>query len=127
MQKQVQCAVVLLTLLMTTIAWAADLDMVLVPPQGPAQGGQAVVMDLYLFNRTDAPFTHDLPPSLPCQIIAGQTSVTVDADLVGRQIKSQVEIPGRGFAKRQYTVTLPIYATGSVRIIPQTLATKPST
>ena len=112
---------------MPTIAWAVDLDMVLAPTRGLAQGGQTVVMDLYLFNRTDAVLTHDLPLSLPCQIDTGHTMVTVDADLVDREVKSRVEIPGQGFAKRQYTITLPIYAVGSVRIVPQMLDMNPLT
>ena len=125
MQKHVQCAVVLLTMLMATFAWAADLDMVLAPPQNPVQGGGAVVMDLYLHNNTDATIIRELPPSLPCRIDTGQTTVTVNADLVDREGKSRVEISGRGFAKRQYTVTLPVYATGLVQIIPETIDTNP--
>jgi hypothetical protein len=37
--RQVQGAILLLTMLMTPIAWAADLDMVLAPPPDPVRGG----------------------------------------------------------------------------------------
>jgi hypothetical protein len=63
--RQVQGAILLLTMLMTPIAWAADLDMVLAPPPDPVRGGQAVVMDLYLHNNTDATITHELPNLIP--------------------------------------------------------------
>lgn len=125
MKKHVRCVVVLLMMLMATIVRAADLDMVLAAPQDPAQGGGVVMMDLYLHNNTDTTITRELPPSLPCLIDTGRTTLTVNADLVDREAKSRVEIPGRGFAKRQYTVLLPIYATGLVQIIPQTLDTNP--
>jgi outer membrane phospholipase A len=111
--------------MMPTIAWTADLELFLASSQAPLQGGQEMVMDLYLFNRTDAPLTHDLPPSLSCRIDTGRTTETAAADLVDRLAKSRVEIPGQGFAKRQYIVILPIYAVGSVRITPQTLAVNP--
>jgi hypothetical protein len=91
--RQVQGAILLLTMLMTPIAWAADLDMVLAPPPDPVRGGQAVVMDLYLHNNTDATITHELPNLIPCRIDTGKTVVPVNADLVDRETKSRVEIP----------------------------------
>jgi len=127
MKRCVQYAVVLLTMLMTTIAGSADLEMVLAPPRKPVQGGDAVMLDLYLYNYTSATITRELPATLTCRIDTGQSTVDVNADLVGREAESHVEIPGRGFTKRQYTVTLPIYATGSVRIMLEALDTNPIT
>jgi len=127
MKRCVQCAVVLLTMLMTTIAGSADLEMLLAPPRKPVQGGDAVMLDLYLHNYTSATITRELPATLTCRIDTGQSTVDVNADLVGREAESHVEIPGRGFTKRQYTVTLPIYATGSVRIMLEALDTNPIT
>ena len=127
MKRCVQCAVVLLTMLMTTIAGSADLEMVLAPPRKPVQGGDAVMLDLYLHNYTSATITRELPATLTCRIDTGQSTVDVNADLVGREAESHVEIPGRGFIKRQYTVTLPVYATGSVRIMLEALDTNPLT
>lgn len=127
MKRCVQYTVVLLTMLMTTIAGSADLEMVLAPPRKPVQGGDAVMLDLYLHNYTSATITRELPATLTCRIDTGQSTVDVNADLVGREAESHVEIPGRGFTKRQYTVTLPIYATGSVRIMLEALDTNPIT
>lgn len=127
MKRCVQCAIVLLTMLMTTIAGSADLEMVLAPPRKPVQGGDAVMLDLYLHNNTSATITRELPATLTCRIDTGHSTVDVNADLVGREAESHVEIPGRGFTKRQYTVTLPIYATGSVRIMLEALDTNPIT
>ncbi|MCB2145422.1 MAG: phospholipase A [Deltaproteobacteria bacterium] len=125
MKRHVWCAVILLTILMATIVRAADPAMVLAPPQGPVQGGDTVVVDLYLHNNTDAAITRELPRSLPCRIATGQSTVSVNADLAGPEADSRLSIPGRGFAKRQYSVTLPVYATGAVRIILETIDTNP--
>ena len=125
MKKLVRSLFILLMVLATTIAWSADLEMVLAPPLKPAQGGDVVVLDLYLHNHTDVTITRDLPPTLTCRIDTDRSTVSVNADLVGREGESNVEIPGRGFSKRQYTVTLPVYATGSVRIMLEALDTNP--
>jgi phospholipase A1 len=125
MKRHVQGAVLVLSMLMTTIAWSADLGMVLAPPPDTVQGGAAVTMDLYVHNNTDAAISHELPQSLPCRIETDRTMVVVEADLVGREADAHLEIPGRGFAKRQYAVTLPVYASGPVRIVPQTIDTNP--
>ena len=127
MKKQVRCTVILLTMLMATIVQAADLDMVLAPPHGPVYGGDAVILYLYLHNNTDLPITHELPSSLPCRIDTGRSTVIIKADLVDREANTRVEIAGLGFAKRQYTVTLPAYATDSVQISLETIETNPLT
>ncbi len=125
MKKLVQSLFILLMVLATTIAWSADLEMVLAPPLIPAQGGDVVVLDLYLHNHTDVTITRDLPPTLTCRIDTDRSTVSVNADLVGREGESNVAIPGRGFSKRQYSVTLPVYATGPVRIMLEALDTNP--
>ena len=125
MKRHVWCTVILLTILMATPVRAADLAMVLAPPQGPVQGGDMVVFDLYLHNNTDATIIQELPRSLPCRIVTGQSTVTVNADLAGQEADSHMDIPGRGFVKRQYAITLPVYATGAVSIIPETIDTNP--
>jgi outer membrane phospholipase A len=124
MKKRAQVAVVL-TMLMTPIAWSADLEMVLTAPRLPAQGGDTVMLDLYLHNTTPNTITHQLPPRLTCRIDTGRSTVFVDADLVGHESDFQVEIPGRGFATRQYAVPLPVYATGSVRMLLETIEANP--
>ncbi len=125
MKKLVRSLFILLMVLATTIAWSADLEMVLAPPLKPAQGGDVVVLDLYLHNHTDVTITRDLPPTLTCRIDTDRSTVSVNADLAGREGESNVEIPGRGFSTRQYTVTLPVYATGPVRIMLEALDTNP--
>jgi phospholipase A1/A2 len=112
-------------MLMTTLAWSADLEMVLAPPKHAVQGGDAVIMDLYLHNNTDVTITRELPPTLACRVDTGRSTFIIDAHLVGRDSQAHVQILGRHFAKRQYTVTLPIYAVGSVQIILETIDTNP--
>ena len=63
MKKLVRSLFILLMVLATTIAWSADLEMVLAPPLQPAQGGDVVVLDLYLHNHTDVSIVRDLPPT----------------------------------------------------------------
>lgn len=113
----------MLIILVSTIAGAVGVDMVLVSPKGTVQGGTAVVLDLYLHNNTAATVVRELPLSVPCRIHMDQKSVSVTAELVDGQSQSRVEINAHGFAKRQYTVSLPVYATGSVRLLLETLDT----
>jgi hypothetical protein len=56
MKRTYQCTVVLLTMLTSTIAGAAAVDMVLAPPRDPAQGGTLITLDLYLVNNTELAF-----------------------------------------------------------------------
>ncbi|WP_319406961.1 phospholipase A [uncultured Desulfosarcina sp.] len=125
MKGHVGCAVLLLTILMAPLVRAADPAMVLAPPQGPVQGGDTVIVDLYLHNNTDTAITRELPRSLPCRIVTGQSTLIVKADSADPEADLLLSIPGRGFAKRQYAVTLPVYATGAVRIILETIDTNP--
>ena len=73
------------------------------------------------------PERYCVPASLPCRIDTGNTTVSVNAELADRRADPRLAIPGRGFAKRQYAVTLPIYATGPVHIQMETLDTNPLT
>jgi len=125
MKKLVRSLLTLLMLLATTIAWSADLEMVLTAPRKPTQGGDTVLLDLYLHNNTSVTITRELPPTLTCRIDTRHSTVSVTADLVGREAETLVEIPATGFAKRQYAVLLPVYATGSVRIMLETIDANP--
>ncbi len=126
MNKPVRCVLMLLLFLATTnSARAADLDVVLAVSQAPIRGGSVLILDLYLHNHTDATITHELPPSLPCRIITGQSTLTVDAVRMDPDKPIRFDIPGRSFAKRQYSLPLPVYAAGSVRIALETIDTNP--
>ena len=109
MIKLVRSLFILLMVLATPIAESADLEMVLAPPQNQVQGGETVILNLYLHNNTDVTITRELPPTSTCRIDTLRSTVTVNADLVNREAGFHVAIPGRGFTKRQYAVTLPIY------------------
>ncbi len=111
------CLWVLAMLLAATAAGAADVEMALVPPRGSIRGGDTVTLDLYLHNHGQAPAVIDLPPSLDCRIETGETTLEATAERVGHPGEEEtVEIPGGGFAKRQYRVALPIYAAGPVSL-----------
>jgi phospholipase A1 len=127
MKKTLQYTAGLLITLMATIGGAADLEMTLAPPQPPIQSGTTVILDLYLHNTTATTIVRHMPLSIPCRIDTDRSSLTVTANLEGRQSQSKAQIPGRSFARRQYAVRLPVYATGSVRLMLKRLATNPLT
>jgi phospholipase A1/A2 len=125
MQRAVLCAV--MVMLTAAIAGAADLDVVLAPPKSAVPGGATVVLNLFLLNNTEATIVRDLPPSVPCRIHTGQTTVDIDARLMDSDVNHRVEIPAKGFAKRQYAVLLPVFAVGAVRIELEGIGTSPLT
>ncbi len=125
MPHWIRSALFLLTMLLTSVAWAAEIDMVLSPPEGPIKGGDVVPLNLYLHNYTDDTRTIDLPSSLPCRIDISQNTETVDAVLVDADAKSRVTLSGGGFAVRQYSFRLPVYAAGPVHITLETFGTAP--
>ncbi len=106
----------LMALMLITSVMAADLVTVIKAPHGEVHGGDTVILDLYLHNPSDTSITRELPLSLPCRIDLGRTSVTTHADLVGQATMSRVSIPSDGFLKRQYTLTVPVYAQNVVQI-----------
>jgi phospholipase A1 len=124
MKITIICLIVLL-LVANNGALAADLNVVLTVPQDPVRGGGLVTLDLYLHNSADATITYGLPPSLPCRIITGQTTVAANAVRLDPDVQTHIDIPGQSFAKRQYAVRLPVYASGSVRIVLETVDTNP--
>jgi outer membrane phospholipase A len=115
----------LMTMAAASLAAAADLDMILAAPQSPVRGGARVELTLFLYNNTDAAINRELPPSVPCRIFTGQKPVKASAALVNPRINSLVRIPGRGFAKREYALSLPVFAVGAVRIELERIGTPP--
>lgn len=127
MKRTLHYAAALLTMLMAALSGAAELDMILATPQPPVQSGSTVILDLYLHNTTTDTIHRQMPLTVPCRLDMDTSKITVTARLVGQESQSGVRIPGRGFAKRQYAVMLPVYATGSVRLMLKTLALNPLT
>ena len=127
MERALNHTVALLILLTSGISGAAELEMILATPQSPIQSGSTVILDLYLFNTTQATISRQMPVSIPCRLEMDSSTATVSATLVGHEAQSSVQVPGQRFAKRQYAVPLPIYATGSVRLMLKTLALDPLT
>jgi phospholipase A1 len=116
-------AIALLAVLTPFSAWAADVDMLLIPRKTTVQSGEEMVLDLYLRNNTADAVVRELPPTLPCRIDTGRGVVTVSAELEDKQVQSRVEIAGYGFIKRPYKVRLPADLTGPIRLLPETLDT----
>jgi hypothetical protein len=99
MKRYAQVAVVLLSMLMTAMTWAGDLDVVLSPPDTPVQGGAALVVDLYLHNHTDAPISHELPLFLPCRIDMSQETVFCPGGTGGKRCGCACGNPRSGFCQ----------------------------
>jgi len=126
MKKWLGFALLLLLLAQAPSVPAADVDMVLVPPREPVRAGTAVTLDIYLHNNTDAGLVRELPPSLPCRIETDHTTVNEALEIADDPVpSSRIEIPGRGFVRRRYTVDLPVFAVGPVGITLETEDTNP--
>ena len=127
MKRTLHLTVALVVLLISGVGRAADLEMFLAPPPPPIQSGKTVILDLYLHNITPTTVLRHLPVSIPCDLATGNSTVTVTAHLEGQETQSTVQVPGQRFARRQYAVTLPVYATGPVQLRLKTLPLNPLT
>lgn len=107
---------ILLLILFCSGTHARDLEIVLAPPQEPVMAGKEVVFALYFHNNTDEAITTDMAQKISCRIFTDHSSVEVDAILLASEPESALEIRGRGFAKKEYGIKLPVYASGAVRI-----------
>lgn len=115
-----------LILIAAAPATAAGVELALVPPRGTIKGGDTVFLNLFLHNHGDAAVVQNLPSSLPCRVDTDKTTLDVTAELIGGTGDSTaVAIPGGGFAKRQYRLTLPVYAVGPVSLTLGTLDVNP--
>lgn len=107
---------ILLLILFCSGTHARDLEIVLAPPQEPVMAGKEVVFALYFHNNTDEAITTDMAQKISCRIFTDHSSVEVDAILLASEPESALEIRGRGFAKKEYGIKLPVYASDAVRI-----------
>ncbi|MDL2268532.1 phospholipase A [Desulfosarcina sp. OttesenSCG-928-A07] len=116
-------ALMVVVMVLHTRVWAADVDILTAPPDGPVTGGDTIILRLYIHNNTDHDIVKTLPARVPCQVEAASTRKTVQAELIGGEAESLVEIPANGFSRRQYRVELPGYEEGMVRVVLMTLQT----
>lgn len=107
---------ILLLILFCSHTYADDLEIVLVPPEEPVQAGKEVVFTLYLHNHTDIAITTDIAQKISCRVSTVHSFVMIDAILLVSEPETTIEIRGKGFAKKQYGIKLPVYASGTVRI-----------
>lgn len=113
------------TFLTIDSTWAADIEIVLLTTKASLYGGDNIIIDLCLLNHTDSTISRGLPAILPCRISAGRESAIVNATRVGMETSSMVHIPAKQFVKRQYSLAIPVYTIGAVRIEPETLDAAP--
>ncbi|GAB6904738.1 putative Outer membrane phospholipase A-like protein [Desulfosarcina cetonica] len=123
MKNFLRWAAFLMLMGMGAVSWAADTNILLAPPDPPVLGGQAVTLQLYLHNNTDAAVTRSLPLEVPCRIDTGRSPRTVVAELVGETDGTEVQIPAQGFVRRQYRLPMPVSVTGTVRLAMSALNT----
>jgi outer membrane phospholipase A len=121
MSRDVCMAVLFVFITAASMAWAGSPRFVLAPPEETAQGGTVVVLDLYLHNHSDDAMVYEFPTLISLRLKTDRTTLSVDADLVDPDLSPRTQIPGRGFAKRQYALALPVFAAGAVRLEPETL------
>lgn len=106
----------IVVLIISASVGADDLDLILSTSQNTVQTGGVVILDIHLHNPTDDQITFELPPTLPCRVISGQTSVVINADLLGGDAMSRLDVPAKGFAKRQCKLSVPAYAKEMIQI-----------
>ncbi|WP_170302084.1 phospholipase A [Desulfosarcina widdelii] len=110
---------------MATFAGASDMEIVLSTDQGIIHGGEAIIIDIYLHNNTDATFITELPSPLTFTISSKQETVSVNANQLGKEAMRRLQIPARGFIKLQYSLSIPVFARELVRIELKTVDTNP--
>ena len=114
-----------LILFLAATGGADDLEMILAAPKPPVQGGDTLILDLYLHNTTAETIVRHLPLTIPCRVEMDRSTETVTAHLVGQDAPIRLQVSAHGFTKRQYAVTLPVYAAGPVRLTLISLAVNP--
>ena len=92
MNKYARCVVTIFTVLIATIAGAADIEIVLSTDWGIVHGGDTIIMDIYLHNNTDAALIGELPSPLTCTVSSGQDTVSLNANPLGREAMPQVQV-----------------------------------
>ena len=127
MKRYLNISVILLLILFCSQTHAGNLEIVLAPPQEPVQAGKEMVLTLYFHNDTEAPMTTDIPQKISCRIFTDHSSVMIDAILLASKPEAVRIIHGKGFAKRQYGIKIPVYADGVIRIEPVGIDTNPLT
>lgn len=87
----------LLILLSSSWAYAAEMETVLVPPKGTVQAGQQVTFGLIFTNLSGQDMDINLPEKLPCHISAGGKeqlvfAVPIDSKAVGKTLADIISI-----------------------------------
>jgi outer membrane phospholipase A len=127
MKRYFEFSAILLLIFFCSRTYAGDLEIVLAPPQESAQAGKEVVFTLYFHNYTDAAITTEIAQKISCRIFTDHSSVMIDAFLLASEPEAKLKIRGKGFAKKQYGIKLPVYTSGTVRIEPVGIDTNPLT
>ena len=122
MSRHVCVAALFAVIVTASTAWAGGQRFVLAPPEETLQGGTMVVLDLFLHNHGDDVMAGEFPAAITLRIETDRTTLSADADLLDAGLGPRVQIPGQGFAKRQYALALPVFAAGAVRLAPETVA-----
>ncbi len=121
MSRDVCVAALFVAVLTASMAWAGGPRFVLAPPEETIQGGTIAVLDLYLHNHSGDAMVYEFPTVMSLRIETDRTTLSADADLVDPDLSPRMQIPGRGFAKRQYALAVPVFAAGAIRIVAETL------
>jgi hypothetical protein len=127
MKRYFEFSAILLLIFFCSRTYAGDLEIVLAPPQESAQAGKEVVFTLYFHNYIDAAITTEIAQKISCRIFTDHSSVMIDAFLLASEPEAKLKIRGKGFAKKQYGIKLPVYTSGTVRIEPVGIDTNPLT
>jgi outer membrane phospholipase A len=108
--------VVVWIMLLTAVCSAESLHIVPAPPQEPVTGGDTLTIDLVFYNTSDSAIIRELPSTVPCEIVIGDSISTTSAEVIAAKENPTVVVPADAFVRRQLRVTLPIYASEMVQL-----------
>lgn len=117
MLKRVPVFLYLLMFVTLPLSYAKDMDHVLVAPQGKVQAGQDVIFTVYYSNLTNQSIiSNTLYAQQTCLISNEKESVKKTAYPIAGINEKKTNIPGNGFKKVQYQVSIPGQMHGNIKI-----------
>ncbi len=104
-----------IALFWSAAAQAAEIEMVLAPPEAPVRAGQEATLRLFVHNYTDREVAARLPAVVGYRLAAGE--IRVEGEMARREPGVEtVTVPSRGFVRALYTLTLPASVEGAITL-----------
>ncbi len=112
-------------LLLSHPAWAEDLTPVIVAPTQSVTAGEPLRIWLAVLNTSDHPASYVFPPALEGRLRVGDTERPVSVALRNPTDAGPTVVPPGGYARKEYSLTVPEGLTGRVVLSVPSLAASP--